>query len=163
MKLKRVATGLGVALLAGCASGSGYSAHDGHAGRAYDDRYEDGYDERDARCDDCGRVERIERHRGDGHASGAGALTGALTGAVVGGALGNQVGSGSGRTAATVAGAVLGGVAGNAIEEDARAGARYDVFVRLQDGRRLIVTQRELAGVREGSYVRIVGGRVRLM
>ncbi len=143
--------------LAGCATDGAYYGDDDYA---YNGRY-DRYDrpERDyVRCLSCGRVERIERYRDDGRTTGVGAVTGA----VVGGALGNQVGSGSGRRAATVAGAVLGGIAGNEIEEDAREGTRYDVYVRMEDGRRLVVTQRELDGIREGSVVRVTGGRAHL-
>jgi outer membrane lipoprotein SlyB len=81
---------------------------------------------------------------------------------VVGGLVGNQIGSGSGRTAATVGGAVLGGIAGNEIEENRNEGG-YEVYVRMDDGRRVVVSQRDLNGVREGSQVRVEGGRARLI
>lgn len=121
------------------------------------DRYDRGerHDRGPAQCYDCGRVVSIERHYGEGRTSGAGAVTGAI----VGGALGNQVGSGDGRKAATVAGAVVGGVVGNNIERNANEGSRYDIHVQMDNGRRVIVSQRDLDGVREGSYVRIDGGR----
>jgi outer membrane lipoprotein SlyB len=76
--------------------------------------------------------------------------------------LGNQVGGGSGRAAATVAGAIAGGVAGNALEKDSRSAPRYELYVLMDDGRRIIVTQPELNGIREGSYVRVTGTRARL-
>ena len=143
------------ALLSACTT---TAYHDGYGyDRGYD-RYDPGpaaYDPGPARCYDCGRVVGIERYYGDGRTSGAGAVTGAI----VGGALGNQVGSGSGRTAATVAGAVAGGVVGNNIERNTTEGDRYDIHVQMENGRRIIVTQRDLNGVREGSYVRIDGGR----
>lgn len=123
--------------------------------RAYDGGADRGY----ADCHDCGRVERIERLYGNERTTGAGAVTGA----VVGGVVGNQVGSGSGRRAATVAGAVIGGIAGNEIEEDSRGGTRYDVYVRMGTGRSIVVSQHELDGIREGSAVRISGGRAYLL
>jgi len=131
--------------------------HDGYGyNQGYNNRGYDNYGPE--RCLDCGRVVSIERYyygNGDGSTSGAGAVTGAI----VGGALGNQVGSGSGRTAATVAGAVAGGVVGNNIERNRTDGDRYDIHIQLENGRRVVVTQRDLNGLREGSYVRIDGGR----
>lgn len=135
--------------LAACAS-PGYRGDYGYGYR---------YDDRPARCLDCGVVTRIERVHGERRASGAGAVAGA----VVGGALGNQIGDGSGRRAATVAGAVLGGLAGNRIEKDVRSAPRYEIFVRMDDGRRLVLSQRELGGVREGARVVVQGNRVRLI
>lgn len=133
-------------LLAGCASSGGYS-------RSSSPTY-DGY----ARCLSCGTVERIERVYRERRAGGGGAVIGGI----IGGILGSQVGSGSGRDAATVAGVIAGGVAGNEAEKKANAAPVYELFVRMDDGRRIVVSQRELNGVREGSYVRIAAGRARL-
>lgn len=153
-------------MLAACASGGGYyDRYDD--GYAYDraDRYEyydsayDRYDNRYARCDRCGVVIDIQRFYGEGRASGGGAVAGA----VVGGLLGSQVGSGSGRDAATVAGAIAGGVAGHNIEENRREGYRYAVHVELDNGRRVVVEQRDLNGVREGARVIVDDGRARLL
>ena len=36
----------------------------------------------------------------------------------------------------------------------------YDVQVRMDDGRVIMVNQRDLAGVRENAYVRVVNGKV---
>ena len=88
--------------------------------------------------------------------------TGLVVGALVGGALGNQVGKGDGRKAATVAGAVIGGVIGNEAEKDQRSRPRFEIFVQMDDGRRLVVEQPTLDGLREGDYVQIVGNRARL-
>ena len=163
MNIRMGLAALGALALAGCVTDGGYYAddryHDDRYDNRYVDRYEPGYaDRRYGDCYDCGQVERIERYHGDGDTTGVGAVTGA----VVGGAIGNQVGSGSGRRAATVAGAVLGGIAGNEIEEDRREGTRYDVYVRMNDGRRVVVNQRELDCIREGSRVRVDGGRAYL-
>ena len=117
--------------------------------------YNDGY--RSA-CNNCGTIERIERVYGERETTGGGAVLGAI----IGGALGNQVGKGDGRKAATVAGAVIGGAIGNAAAKDQRSRPRYEIFVQLDDGRRLVVEQPTLDGLREGDYVQIVGNRVRL-
>jgi outer membrane lipoprotein SlyB len=85
-----------------------------------------------------------------------------VLGAIIGGALGNQVGKGDGRKAATVAGAVAGGVIGNKIEKDQKSRPRYEIFVRLDNGRRIVVEQPTLDGLREGDEVIVSGGRVRL-
>ncbi|MBL8244116.1 MAG: glycine zipper 2TM domain-containing protein [Rhodanobacteraceae bacterium] len=117
--------------------------------------YNDGY--RSA-CNNCGTIERIERVYGERETTGGGAVLGAI----IGGALGNQVGKGDGRKAATVAGAVIGGVIGNEAEKDQRSRPRFEIFVQMDDGRRLVVEQPTLDGLREGDYVQIVGNRARL-
>ena len=139
---------LAVIIGAGLAACATSPAPRGYGG-GYGDRY--GY----ARCADCGVVERIERVYGERQSTGAGAIIGG----VIGGVLGNQVGGGDGRRAATAAGAIAGGVAGNAIERDMRSAPRYEVFVRMDDGRRIVLTQRELGGLREGQPVQIRGRR----
>lgn len=132
-------------LAAGCASS--------YPSRSYGPPH-DGY----ARCGNCGVVERVERVYGRDEASGGGAVVGGI----IGGVLGNQIGSGSGRRAATVAGAIAGGVVGNEMERNANAAPSYELFVRMDDGRRLVVSQRSLDGIRQGSYVRLSGGRAYL-
>lgn len=118
--------------------------------RYYDDGYADA-------CRSCGVIDRIDRVYGERQGTGGGAVLGAL----IGGALGNQVGKGDGRKAATVAGAVAGGVIGNNIEKNERSKPRFEIFVRMDDGRRLVIEQPTLDGVREGDRVEIVNGRVR--
>lgn len=105
------------------------------------------------RCNYCGEITRIDRYRGDRRGSGAGAVAGAI----VGGLLGNQVGKGDGRRAATVAGAVAGGFAGNSIERHSDR-TYYDITVRLDTGRRVVVTQTRLNGFRRGSRVLVRDG-----
>lgn len=123
---------------------------------------EGGYDHRNAGgsygvCQDCGVVQRIESYQGERHSTGAGAVAGA----VIGGALGNQVGQGDGKTAATVAGAVIGGIAGNEIEKN-RSQTWYDLTIRMNDGRTVVVSQNGLNGIREGSRVVIRDGNAYL-
>jgi outer membrane lipoprotein SlyB len=122
-------------------------------GNAYSDDYRS---QRSANrgCQNCGTVTDIIRYQGEGNASGGGAVIGA----VVGGLLGNQVGGGSGRKAATVAGAVAGGVAGHRIEQRSGSASGYEVQVRLDSGRMVVLEQRDIGDMRIGSYVRVSDG-----
>ena len=126
---------------------------------AYQDSYDRDY--RRARCGNCGTVQRIEadyygrRDRDDG-------TGGAIVGALVGAALGNQVGSGNGKKAATVAGAIAGGVAGKRIDERNGSSDRYEIVVRMDNGRTVVLEQKHLNGLREGSRVVVNGGVARL-
>ena len=52
-----------------------------------------------------------------------------------------------------------GAVAGNAIQNRVQSQSVYEVHVRLDNGRMTMVTQDELGGVREGSYVNVANGR----
>jgi outer membrane lipoprotein SlyB len=138
-------------LLGACATDSGHYARDGYSGRS--DR---GYSA--VRCERCGVVTRIERFAGPRRTSGGGAIAGA----VVGGVLGSNVGSGDGRRAATVAGAVIGGIAGNQIERNNSRGG-YELWLRMDDGRRMRIEQRDLNGIRQGDRVYVDGNRARLL
>ncbi len=139
--------------LGACATDSGY----------YDTRYDDSRNNdrrayREVRCDNCGRVERIQRFDGRGESSGGGAVIGAI----VGGVAGNQIGDGSGRTAATVAGAVAGGIVGNEIEKN-RNSDGFELYIRTDDGRAIIARQNDLNGIREGDRVQVRGDRAYLL
>ncbi|MET0655311.1 MAG: peptidoglycan-associated outer membrane lipoprotein precursor, partial [Pseudoxanthomonas sp.] len=68
-------------------------------------------------------------------------------------------GSKGNQNIAAVAGAVGGAAAGNAIQKRA-TGDTYDVHVRFDDGRTVVINQRDLAGIRENTYVRVVNGKV---
>ena len=57
------------------------------------------------------------------------------------------------------AGAVGGALAGNQIQKNVTSDT-YDISVRMDDGRTIVVNQRDLAGIRENTYVRVVNGRV---
>ena len=138
-----LALGLSACSTSGNGYNNGYSSSDGYRSSS--------------NCHDCGVVQRINSYTGERRTTGAGAVAGA----VIGGALGSQVGSGDGKKAATIAGAVAGGFAGNAIEKN-RNQNWYDVTVRMNDGRQVVVTQNQLDGVREGSRVVIRNGRAQL-
>lgn len=145
MSMRIFAIILATSILGACAS-NGYHRGYGQAPGGY------------AYCQRCGVVERIERYDGERRASGGGAVAGAI----IGGVLGNQVGSGSGRRAATAAGAIAGGVAGHQIEKNVNAAPTYDLFIRMDDGRRIVLTQRDLRGIREGSRIEVTGNTARL-
>lgn len=157
------------ALLAACATPNRYSggpySNAPYGGGGYGSGYgggpytggRDDYDDRVDRCFNCGIVDRIERVTDNQRPTSGG---GAVLGAIIGGALGNQVGSGDGRKAATVAGAVAGGLIGNEIERNQDGGAAdtwYEVFVRMDNGERIVTRQYGIAGLREGSRVEIRG------
>lgn len=144
-------------VLAGCTSNP--SRYDGYGyDRGYNNTYDNGYDQGDQRCYDCGTVQRIERVAGTGGTTGAGAVLGG----VVGGVLGNQVGEGNGRRAARVGGAVAGAAIGNAIEAEQNRES-FDIYVRMDDGRSLIVGKRNLGDIREGDYVEVRGNSIRVV
>jgi outer membrane lipoprotein SlyB len=144
--LGRVAAGLTLAAALGaCASSPGYSSSPQVVGSSAP---------YSANCYDCGTVESINVVNTTGTSSGGGAVLGGI----VGGVVGNQVGSGDGKKVATVAGVVGGAVAGNAIEKNMTK-QDYQVTVRMDDGRRLTVTQGSVsANLHVGSRVRLSNG-----
>ncbi len=190
--LALLAFGLAACVAPGPRYGSGYEnrAYEdrGYVDRGYEDRYEDrgyedryddrvyadnaprhGHDRRDNdrrsggyrhfdSCGNCGVVQRIEGYADDRRSSGAGVVAGVL----IGGVLGNQVGSGSGRRAATVAGAIGGGIAGHAIESNMNHGS-YDITIRLNNDRNVVVTQNRIDGMHEGARVIVQDGRAQLL
>ncbi|WP_396615074.1 glycine zipper 2TM domain-containing protein [Lysobacter soli] len=139
--------------LAGCATSSpGYSTSPNYGGG--------GYSTAPAQCYDCGTVTRIEQvTTGSSAPSATGAVLGGIVGAVAGHEISRHTGGSKGnQNIATAAGAVGGAVAGNAIQKNT-TGASYNVYVRMNDGRTTVVTQRDLGNVREGSYVRVYDGK----
>lgn len=90
--------------------------------------------------------------------------TGAVVGAVVGAVAAREIAkdqtdSKGRQNTATAAGAAAGALAGNAIQNRTGAGGSYNVYVRMQDGRETVVTQSDIGGIRQGSYVRVYNGR----
>lgn len=136
--------------LAGCSTYG--SAGMGTTGPAY------GNSASTTSCYDCGTVLRIEQVGGSNVPSATGTVLGGLVGAAAGREIADDKSEGR-RNTATVAGAVAGAVAGNAIQRNV-AGGTYNVHVRMNDGRTTVVTQNDLDGIREGSYVRVYNGRV---
>lgn len=115
-----------------------------------------------ANCYDCGTVTRIEMVSGSSSVpSATGAVVGGVVGAVAAREIAkNQTDSEGRQNTATAAGAVAGAVAGNAIQNRTGAGGSYNVYVRMNNGRETVVTQSDIGGIRQGSYVRVYNGRV---
>jgi outer membrane lipoprotein SlyB len=107
-------------------------------------------------CSNCGVISSVTHVdvRGEGGAMGT------AGGAIVGGLLGNQVGSGNGRKLATLAGAVGGAVAGNQIEGNMRTTRRYNIVVRLNNGKTRTFHQAQEPAWHTGEHVRIVNGAI---
>lgn len=147
--------------LAGCATSPGYGSGSGYGG-GYGNSggYNNGYGS-NQRCYDCGTVTRIEqRSRGSNVPNATGAVLGGLVGAVAAREIaGHNTDSDGRRNTATVAGAVGGAVAGNAIQNRVQGQATYDIHVRLDNGQMTTVSQTDLGGIREGSYVEVGNGR----
>jgi len=119
----------------------------------------------DTSCYDCGTVTRIEvaSTTSSNVPNATGAVLGGIVGAVAGREISDKTGGSKGnKNLATVGGAVAGAVAGNAIQNHAQAQGAYNVYVRMNDGRSTVVTQSDLGGIREGSYVRVTNGRAYL-
>ncbi|KAB7763473.1 glycine zipper 2TM domain-containing protein [Xanthomonas maliensis] len=153
MKTRLLVIGLAVtATLAGCATPQPRYGNN----RGYDSGYG-----QQARCVDCGIVTRIDTVAPTRSAPNG---TGAILGGIVGAVAGRQISEGTGgskgnKNVSTVAGAAAGALAGNAIQNNVTSES-YDVQVRMDDGRVIVVNQRDLAGVRENAYVRVVNGKV---
>ncbi len=156
MKIRLLAVGaVAVAALAGCATSPGYNSG-----------YGSGYSSpapvsSASRCYDCGIITRIDTvGSGRSAPSATGAILGGIVGAVAGREISQQTGGSDGnKNIATVAGAVAGGVSGNAIQKRV-TGDSYDVHVRMDDGRTVVVNQRDVGGLRANTYVRVVNGKV---
>ncbi|MFY2764761.1 peptidoglycan-associated outer membrane lipoprotein precursor [Arenimonas sp. MALMAid1274] len=138
------------ATLAACASAPRSTGYGGG--------YSSGYSE-PQRCYDCGRIERIEKVYGARSNSRTGAVLGGLVGAVAAREIPSH-GSQGKKNTATVAGAVAGAVAGNAIENKVNE-ETFDIHIRMDDGRMLVVNRNSLGNdIREGAYVRVDGTRL---
>lgn len=84
-----------------------------------------------------GTVIEVRAGKIEGEQSGLGAVGGAAMGGVVG----NLFGGGKGNTIATVGGAIAGGLAGNAVEKGVTGSRAYQITVKLDDGRTIVVVQ----------------------
>ena len=107
-------------------------------------------------CNNCGTVSNVRTTQVRGEGSGAGAIVGG----VLGGVLGHQVGSGRGKDVATVAGAAGGAYVGHQTERNIKSGTRYQVDVRMDNGRTRTFTFRSPPGYRSGDAIRVNKGRL---
>jgi len=161
MKIQLIAAAaVATVALAGCATSPGYG------GGAYNNGYNNsGYNTggnyNTNRCADCGIVTRINQvASGRTAPSATGAILGGLVGAVAGHEISDHTGGSKGnQNIAAAAGAVGGALAGNQIQKNVTSDT-FDITVRMDDGRTVVVNQRDLGGIRENTYVRVVNGRV---
>lgn len=148
------ASGLAVAalILAGCATAPRYDGGDGDVPRQQTTA---------TVCAQCGIVTRIDSVQANRTApTAAGAVLGGIVGAVAGRQISKETGGSKGnKNVSSVAGAAAGAVAGNAIQNRV-TGTSYDIQVKMDDGRVIMINQKELNGVTENARVRLANGRV---
>ncbi|MGH8037897.1 MAG: glycine zipper 2TM domain-containing protein [Stenotrophomonas sp.] len=160
MKIQLIAAAaVATVALAGCATtspgygGGGYNNNNGYgnSGGNYNTN----------RCADCGIVTRINQvASGRTAPTATGAILGGIVGAVAGHEISDHTGGSKGnQNIAAAAGAVGGALAGNQIQKNVTSDT-FDISVRMDDGRTIVVNQRDLGGIRENTYVRVVNGRV---
>ncbi len=157
MKIQLIAaSAIATLALAGCATSPGYS------GGGYNNGYgSSSGNYNTSRCADCGIVTRINTvASGRTAPSATGAVLGGIVGAVAGHEISDHTGGSRGnKNIAAAAGAVGGALAGNQIQKNVTSDT-YDISVRMDDGRTIVVNQRDLGGIRENTYVRVVNGKV---
>ena len=158
MKIQLIAAAaVATVALAGCATtspgygSSGYNNGYGNSGGNYNTN----------RCADCGIVTRINQvASGRSAPSATGAVLGGIVGAVAGHEISDHTGGSRGnKNIDAAAGAVGGALAGNQIQKNVTSDT-FDISVRMDDGRTVVVNQRDLGGIRENTYVRVVNGKV---
>ncbi|MET4618496.1 MULTISPECIES: glycine zipper 2TM domain-containing protein [unclassified Stenotrophomonas] len=159
MKIQLIAAAaVATVALAGCATTS-----PGYGSGGYNNGYGNngGYNNTNNRCADCGIVTRINQvASGRTAPSATGAILGGLVGAVAGHEISDHTGGSKGnQNIAAAAGAVGGALAGNQIQKNVTSDT-FDITVRMDDGRTVVVNQRDLGGIRENTYVRVVNGKV---
>ena len=159
MKIQLIAAAaVATVALAGCATTS-----PGYGSGGYNNGYGNngGYNTTNNRCADCGIVTRINQvASGRTAPSATGAILGGLVGAVAGHEISDHTGGSKGNlNIAAAAGAVGGALAGNQIQKNVTSDT-FDITVRMDDGRTVVVNQRDLGGIRENTYVRVVNGKV---
>ena len=142
---------LGLLALAACTTTSPNYGY-GNQGSSYPSQ---------TQCSDCGIVTRIDVLASNRSAPAAtGTVLGGIVGAVAGHEISDKTGGSKGnQNVAAVAGAVAGAAAGKAIQ-DRVTGDTYNIHVRMDDGRTLVINQHDLRGIRENTYVRVVNGKV---
>ncbi len=137
----------------GCAT-SGY----GSSGAGYGSSSPGyGYGAQPANCADCGVITRIDPVQTGTAPNATGAILGGLVGAVAGRELADDESKGRQNTA-TVAGAAAGAVAGNAVQNSVQT--KYEVYVRMSDGRTNRITMNNVVGLQVGEQVRVSNGRI---
>jgi len=113
-------------------------------------------------CTECGTVIRIDEVAENRIApAGTGAILGGVVGAIAGHEISDHTGGSKGnRNVSTVVGAAAGAAAGHQIQQNMNNGPSWDIQVRMDDGRIVVVNQRNIQGIQQNTPVRISGGRV---
>jgi outer membrane lipoprotein SlyB len=159
MKIQLIAAAaVATVALAGCATTSPGYGSSGYNNNSYGNS---GGNYNTNRCADCGIVTRINQvASGRTAPTATGAILGGIVGAVAGHEISDHTGGSKGnQNIAAAAGAVGGALAGNQIQKNVTSDT-FDISVRMDDGRTIVVNQRDLGGIRENTYVRVVNGRV---
>ena len=105
-------------------------------------------------CPTCGVVDSVRFVEEDGKSSGLGMVAGG----VLGGVVGHQIGSGRGNTVATIAGAAGGAYVGTEMEKNRNKKGKYEVTVKLDNGKFQTLSLTDPPPAREGERVKIVDG-----
>jgi outer membrane lipoprotein SlyB len=130
-----------VGMFAGCASTqSGATYSRAHA--------------RQAQSVEMGLVEAVN----DAMIEGTKSPVGAAAGAIMGGVIGHAIGGGSGKDIATAAGALGGAALGAGIEEKVTKAAAWELTVKLDSGKMVIIVQ-----AKDKDELFAVGDRVRVI
>lgn len=96
----------------------------------------------------------------------SGESTGQLAGAALGGILGSKAGKGNGKYAGIIVGALLGGGVGGSVGRSIGEDKATEIFVRLEDGRKVSIVQIMDREVRSGDRVFVTqsnGGNFRVV
>jgi outer membrane lipoprotein SlyB len=109
-----------------------------------------------AACQDCGTVIDLKTIKQEGEGSGLGAVAGG----VIGGVIGHQIGSGRGNTAATVAGAAGGAYAGHQIEKSQKTTTKYQVVVKMDEGKTRYFNYSKETSYKVGDKVKVADGKL---
>ena len=83
---------------------------------------------------------------------------GTVAGAVLGGVMGSAVGGGSGQDIAMAVGAIGGAVLGSAVEEGATRNSAWELTIKMDDGRSIVLVQ-----AKDKDEVFAAGDRVRVI
>jgi outer membrane lipoprotein SlyB len=106
---------------------------------------------RAATCRDCGVIEAIRTVKVPGESSWMGAGGGAAVGAL----LGSQIGHGRGQMLASGVGAGAGSYAGIQVEKHLKKSVKYQVRVRMEDGKLRTFTRTNKPALAVGQKVRV--------
>lgn len=85
-------------------------------------------------------------------------VIGGVGGGVLGGIAGSTIGGGTGQAVAAAVGAIAGAIGGSKIEEKLSQVDALELVIKKDDGKEIVVVQKEDSSLVKGARVRIVGG-----